>query len=80
MTTQSFEDESDIAAAAARILSESFLKAASTETVLYVKDDAIWSKSPNGDPVLIKQLSGRNPNLAKKITGRGTYKIKKIKY
>ena len=77
MKIKSLEDESDIAAKAARVLSESFIKAARTETVLYVKNDAVWSKAPNGDPILIKQLFGRNPDLAKKFASRGTYKIKK---
>lgn len=77
MEIQSSEDESNIAATAAKILHESFIKAIRTETVLYVKNDAIWRKVPNSDPVLIKQLSGRNPNLEKKFANRGTYKIKK---
>ncbi|NHC04083.1 hypothetical protein G9F31_09910 [Acinetobacter sp. 187] len=77
MKIQSLEDENDIATAAARVLHESFLKNARTKTVLYVENDAIWSKTPNGDPILIKQLSGRNPNIAKKFSSGGNYKIKK---
>ncbi|WP_312536630.1 hypothetical protein [Acinetobacter variabilis] len=77
MKVQSEEDERDIAATAAKILNERFIEVARTETVLYVKNDAVWSRSPNGDPVLIKRLFGRNPDLAKKFASRGTYKIKK---
>ncbi|WP_202743812.1 hypothetical protein [Acinetobacter calcoaceticus] len=77
MKIQCLKDESDIAAIAAKVLRESFIKAVQTETVLYVQNDAIWKKAPNGVPVLIKQLSGRNPNLEKKFANRGMYKIKK---
>lgn len=77
MSFNNLDDESDIAAAAAKVLRESFIKEARTNTILYVENDAIWSKAPNSAPVLIKQLSGRNPELAKKITGSGSYKIKK---
>lgn len=77
MKIKSLEDESTLAATAARVLRESFIKAARTETVLYVINDALWSKTPNGDPILIKQLSGRNPDLAKKFANGETYKIKK---
>lgn len=77
MKIESLENEREIAAAAARLLHESFIKASRNNTVLYVKNDAVWSKAPNGDPVLIKQLSGRNLDLAKKFARRGTYKIKK---
>jgi len=77
MKINSLEDESDIATAAAKVLCESFIENARTNTVLYVENDAIWSKAPNSTPVLIKKLSGRNPDLAQKIAIRGTYKIKK---
>lgn len=77
MKIQKLEDERDIAAAAAKILHESFINAACTGTVLYVKDDAIWSKCRNGDPIFIKKLSGRNPNISKKIASGRTYRIKK---
>lgn len=77
MKIQRLKDESDIAATAAKVLRERFIKAVQTETVLYVQNDAVWRKAPNGVPVLIKQLSGRNPDLAKKFASRGTYKIKK---
>ena len=77
MKVNNLEDESDIATAAARVLCESFIENARTNTVLYVENDAIWSKAPNRTPVLIKKLSGRNPDLAKKIDRSVTYKIKK---
>lgn len=69
--------ERDIAKAAAYILRESFIKAASTEKVLYVENDILWSKTPHGQPVFIKQLTGRNPSLSKEMTNRRTFKIKK---
>lgn len=72
-----FEDESDIAVAAAVVLRESFIKNARTNTVLYVENDAIWSKTPNCSPILIKQLSGRNSALTKGLARQGTYTIKK---
>jgi hypothetical protein len=78
MKIKNLEDESDIADTAAKVLRETFIKVSRTETVLYVENDAVWSKAPNGTPVLIKQLSGRNTDLAKKISSRGTYKIKRL--
>ncbi|MDH1070856.1 hypothetical protein N5B96_15515 [Acinetobacter johnsonii] len=77
MKIKSIEDERDIANAAARVLHNRFIEAACNEKVLYVQNDAVWSKTPNDDPVLIKELSGRNPYLSKKFASRGTYKIKK---
>jgi hypothetical protein len=77
MKIKSLEDESDMADAAAQVLRETFIKVSRTETVLYVENDAVWSKAPNSTPILIKQLSGRNPDLAKKFSSRRTYKIKK---
>lgn len=70
-------NESDIATAAANILRESFIKAAHTEKVLYVENDILWSKTPYGQPVFIKQLTGRNFSLSKEITNRKVFKIKK---
>lgn len=69
--------ECDIAKAAAYILRESFIKAARSGKVLYVENNILWSKTPNGQPVFIKKLSGRNPSLSKEITNRRTFKIKK---
>ena len=57
MKIQSIEDEREIAATAAKVLQERFIEAARTETVLYVKNDAVWSKAPNGDPILINLSS-----------------------
>lgn len=77
MKIKSLDDESDIAVAAAKVLHKSFIENARTNTILYVENDAIWSKTPNSTPVLIKQLSGRNPDLTQKNSRFGTYKIRK---
>jgi len=77
MTIENPENEHEIAKAAALVLQKRFLEVARTRTVLYVKNDIVWSKAPNSEPVLVKKLSGRNPDLAKRFSGRGTYKIKK---
>lgn len=77
MSTKNPINESNIATAAARVLHESFIEAARSGTILYVENDALMSKTPNCKPVFVKQLSGRNPDLAKLVVGRGTYKIKK---
>lgn len=77
MPTRKLTHERDIAKAAAYILRESFIRAARTEKVLYVENDILWSKTPHGQPVFIKQLTGRNPSLSREITSRRTFKIKK---
>ena len=77
MTIENPENEREIAKAAALVLQKRFIEVARTRTVLYVKNDIVWSKSPYSEPVLVKKLSGRNPDLAKRFAGRGTYKIKK---
>lgn len=77
MTTRKAIDEHDIATAAAHILQERFITVSRTETVLYVKNDIVWSKAPNNKPVFVKQLSGRNPDLCKKLLSHGTFKLKK---
>ena len=77
MKIQYIENESDLATVAARVLYECFIETARTETVLYVQNDAIMSKAPNSAPVLIKKLSSRNPDLAKRFASRGTFKINK---
>ncbi|MDH2524972.1 hypothetical protein QDR63_01500 [Acinetobacter baumannii] len=69
--------ESDIATAAASILRECFIKALHSEKVLYVENGILWSKSPNGQSVFIKKLSGWDASLSKKVTNRGKFKIKK---
>lgn len=76
MKIQSIEDEREIAATAAKVLHERFIEAARTETVLYVKNDAVWSKAPNGDPILIKQLFRSNPDLAKNLLVEELIKLK----
>lgn len=69
--------EKKIASAAALALQKRFIEVAGTRTVLYVENDSVWRKAPNSAPVLIKKLSGRNPELAKRFAARGTYKVKK---
>ena len=77
MTIENPENEREIAKAAALVLQNRFIEVTRTRTVLYVKNDIVWSKTPYSEPVLVKKLSGRNPDLAKRFAGRGTYKIKK---
>ncbi|MFA3075911.1 hypothetical protein KWG01_07640 [Acinetobacter pittii] len=77
MTIENPENEREIAKAAALVLQNRFIEVTRTRTVLYVKNDIVWSKAPNSEPVLVKKLSRRNPDLAKRFAGRGTYKIKK---
>lgn len=76
MAIQNPMNESDIAKAAALVLQKRFIEVTRTRTVLYVENDIVWSKAPNSVPVLLKKLSGRNPDLAKKFASRGTFKIK----
>lgn len=77
MSTRNRTNESEIATAAAYVLRERFIAAAHSDRVLYVENDNLVSKTPNGTPVLIKRLSGRNPELARQFHGRKTFKIKK---
>jgi len=77
MIIQSPVDEREIAHEAALVLQKRFIEVARTKTVLYVENDIVWSKAPNSAPILVKKLSGRNPDLAKRFASRGTYKIKK---
>ena len=69
------DNESDIAARAARVLQECFTGAAQSGTVLYVENDNLVSKTPNGVPIVIKRLEGRNPDLAQRLAARRTFKI-----
>lgn len=73
------DNEAGIAAKAANILRDRFITAAQSGTVLYVENDNLMSKTPNGVPILVKHLDGRNPDLARCFAGRGTFKIKKRK-
>ena len=73
------DDEREIASKAACTLRESFVTAAKSGTVMYVENDHLMSKTPNGVPILVKHLDGRNPDLARCFAGRGTFKIKKCK-
>lgn len=78
MSNQDTENdkEREIAAAAARVLHESFLEAAQTGPVLYVENDVLMSKAPNQPPVIIKWLC-RNLELSKRVPKQGTVKIRK---
>ena len=71
------DKECEIAAAAARVLHESFIEAAKTGTVLYVENDVLMSKAPNEAAVPLKRLSGRNPELSERVLKQGIVKIKK---
>ena len=73
------DNESGIAAKAANVLRDCFIAAAQRGTVLYVENDNLMSKTPNGVPILVKHLDGRNPDLAYRLAGRRTFKIKKRK-
>ena len=73
------DDEREIASQAACALRESFITAAQSGSVMYVENDHLMSKTPNRTPIVIKHLSGRNPELAQRVASRGTFKIKKCK-
>ena len=73
------DDEREIASQAACALRESFITAAQSGSVMYVENDHLMSKTPNRTPIVIKHLSGRNPELAQRVANRGTFKIKKCK-
>lgn len=81
MSTTSFLDDSDeerdIATIAAHVLRESFIEAAQSGIVMYVENDYLMRKDPNGIPVVIRRLSGRNPDLGKRVADRRTFKIRK---
>lgn len=75
------DNEAEIATLAGRALREKGIEVAQRETVMYVVNDTIVSKAPNSAaPVVIKHLSGRNPELAQRVASRGTFKIKKRKF
>ncbi|MGX5700906.1 hypothetical protein ACWKWF_15215 [Acinetobacter kookii] len=73
------DNEAGIAAKATNVFRDCFIAAAQSGTVLYVENDNLMSKTPNGVPILVKHLDGRNPDLARRFAGRGTFKIKKRK-
>lgn len=73
------DNEVEIATLAGRALREKGIEVAQRETVMYVVNDTVVSKAPNSAPVVIKRLSGRNPELAQRVASRGTFKIKKRK-
>ncbi len=79
MTIESPENEREIAKAAALVLQKRFIEVARTRTVLYVKNDIVWSKAPNSEPVLVKKLSGRNQIFAGKgLLAEGLTKLKNV--
>jgi len=69
--------EREIANEAAKILRKCFITTAHSERVLYVENDSLISKNPDGAPVFIRQLPGRNPEISHQLNGRRTFKIKK---
>lgn len=73
------DNEAEIATLAGRALREKGIEVTQRETVMYVVNDTVVSKAPNSAPVVIKRLSGRNPELAQRVASRGTFKIKKRK-
>ena len=73
------DEEREIASQAACALQEAFISAAQSGPVMYVKNDTVLLKELNGPPIVIKHLSGRNPELAQRVASRGTFKIKKRK-
>ena len=73
------DDEREIASQAACTLRESFVTAAQSGPVMYVEKDTVLLKELNSPPIVIKHLSGRNPELAQRVANRGTFKIKKRK-
>ena len=73
------DDEREIASKAACTLRESFVTAAQSGPVMYVEKDTVLLKELNSPPIVIKHLSGRNPELAQRVASRGTFKIKKCK-
>ncbi|MEC6128314.1 hypothetical protein [Acinetobacter ursingii] len=77
MSNRNQTNESEIATAAAHVLRQRFIAVAHSDRVLYVENDTLISKTPNGQPVQIKQLSGRNPELARHLHGRRTFKLRK---
>jgi hypothetical protein len=73
------DNESGIAAKAANVLRDRFIATAQSGPVMYVENDTVLLKELNGHPIVIKHLSGRNPELAQRVASRGTFKIKKRK-
>lgn len=51
MPVQNSGSEHHLATMAARILQVRFIEAFKSETVLYVENDCLYSKSPNSKPV-----------------------------
>lgn len=77
MTMNDQLSEHALAIAAGHILQEKFIEVASTESVLYAENDVLLRKEPEQQPVFVKHLIGRNPDLAKPVLNRRVFKIKK---
>lgn len=67
--------ERAIAIAAGHILQERFNAVASSESVLYAENDVLLRKEPDQQPVFVKYLVGRNPDLAKRMLNRRAFKM-----
>lgn len=77
MTIDDELSERAIAMAAARILQEKFIEVAKTEAVLYVKNDVLFRREPGQEPVFVKHIVGRDPDLTKLMHNRSVFEIKK---
>lgn len=76
--TTNDDDERDIATLGAQVLRDAFIKALQNETVLYVENDYLMRKTPSGNPVVVRKLTGRNSDLEKRVIGhRDHFKIKR---
>ena len=73
------DDEREIASQAACALRESFIIAAQSGSVMSVEHNNLMSNTQNRAPIVIKRFEGRNPDLARRFAGHGTFKIKKRK-
>ena len=62
------DDEREIASQAACALRESFITAAQSGPVMYVENDTVLLKELSAPPVVIRHLSGRNPELSQRVS------------
>lgn len=76
MTIENPENEREIAKAAALVLQNRFIEVTRTRTVLYVKNDILWSKAPNSEPVLVKSYPDAIQILRKGLLAEGLTKLK----
>lgn len=70
-------NESEIATAGAHVLQQRFIDVAVNERVLYVKNDTLFSRAPNENPVKIKRLTGRDQKLSRTFNLHKSFIIKK---